>query len=256
MNIQLEKPLVFFDLETTGLEISNDRIIEINMIKINPDGTREKYYSRVNPDGVPIAQGAFEKHGIKIEDLTDEPIFQEIAQDVHEFIKECDLGGYNLIKFDIPFLVNELLRCGIYWNPRSANVIDSYLIFAKLEPRTLEGAYRYYTKKELKNAHSAEADIEATMEILSEQITKYNLPSMTKEIYGLIKEEKENVDLSGKLKKDKDGKIVFTFGKHNGKSVVEVYKNDAGYFNWIIEKSEMPLETKYVFRKILEMLKK
>jgi DNA polymerase-3 subunit epsilon len=256
MNIKLERSLVFFDLETTGLEIGKDRIIEIKMVKANPDGTEENYYSRVNPEGVPISEGAQEKHGIKIEDLKNEPIMQVIAKEVYDFIVDCDLGGYNLLRFDIPMLVNELLRCGVYWNPRGVNVLDSYLIYAKQEPRTLEGAYKYYTGNVLKDAHSASADIKATMEILEKQIEKYKLSNSVKDIYESIKEEKENVDLAGKLKKDKDGKVLFTFGKHNGKSVVEVYKSDPNYFSWIIDKSEMSIETKFVFKKILEMLKK
>jgi DNA polymerase III subunit epsilon len=256
MNLKLERNLVFFDLETTGLEISHDRIIEINMVKVKPDGTEETYYSRVNPDGVEISQGAFEKHGIKVENLKEQPTMQVIAKEVYDFIVDCDLGGYNLVKFDIPMLVNELLRCGVYWNPRGVNVLDSYLIYTKQEPRNLTGAYKYYTRNELENAHSAAVDIKATMEILEKQIEKYDLPKSTKAIHDLTRDERENVDLAGKLKKDKDGKVIFTFGKHNGKSVVEVYKNDSSYFSWIIDKSDMPMETKYVFKKLLEMLKK
>lgn len=254
--LKLERSLVLFDLESTGLELSSDRIIEINMIKINPDGTKESYYSRVNPDGVPISEGAYEKHKISLEDLKDEPTLQIIAKDIHDFIVDSDLGGYNIIRFDIPMLVNELLRCGIYWNPRGVNVLDSFVILTKQEPRNLEGAYTYYTGKKLENAHSAKADIDACIEILVKQIDKYGFSGSVKEIYDSIKEEKENVDLAGKLKKDKDGKIIFSFGKHSGKSVVEVYKNDPNYFSWIIDKSEMPIETKYVFKKLVDMLKK
>lgn len=255
MNLKLERPLVFFDLETTGLEIGKDRIIEIYMMKVHPDSSVEEYKKRVNPDGVPISSGAYEKHGISIEDLKDEPTFQMLASEVHEFVKDCDLAGYNIIKFDIPFLIDELLRCGIYYNPRGMNVLDSYVILIKNEPRTLEGMYKYYTGKTLQEAHKAEADINATIEILEKQLIKYNLPEEIKTISDGIKPDSENVDLAGKLKKDKDGKIVFTFGKHANKSVVDVYKSDAGYFDWIINKSEMPRETKFVFKKILDRLK-
>lgn len=257
MKIKLTRPIVFFDLETTGLNVGKDRIIEISMIKLNVDGTREKYYSLVDPDGFPISEGAQEKHGYSNADLLGHPKFKDIAKDVYEFVKDCDLGGYNAKRFDVQVLVNELLVSGIFLNTKKVNIIDSFLIMTVMEPRTLEGAYKYYTGNKLEGAHSAEVDIEATLEIFEKQIDKYeDLPSTMDEISDLtIRDRKKTVDLAGRFIQDDKGNICFNFGKHKDKTVFEVFKEDANYFNWMIDKADFPLETKYIATKIIKKLR-
>lgn len=257
MKIKLERPIVFFDLETTGLTIGKDRIIEISMIKLNTDGTKDKYYSLVEPDGYPVSDGAREKHGYSNEDLLGHPKFKDIAKDVYEFVKDCDLGGYNAKRFDIQILVDELLRAGIFLNSRKANVIDAFIIYSKMEPRNLEGAYRYYTGNVLEDAHSADADIEATLEIFEKQIEKYDeLPDTIEGISNLTIEDREKtVDLAGRFIQDDNKDILFNFGKYKGMTVYEVFKKDPSYFMWMIEKTDMPLETKYIANKIYKKLR-
>jgi len=251
--MQLQRPIVFFDLETTGLSLSSDRIIEISMIKLNPDDTTQKYYSRVNPEGKNIEEGAFKKHGVKLEDLEEFPIFKNIAKDVFDFIKDCDLGGYNCKRFDIPILIEEFLRCNILINIKDFNIIDVFKILNKVEPRTLEGTYKRFLGKEMENAHHAESDIIATIEILEEIEKQYNIPSNPSELYK-YSEDEETFDLEGKLKKTERG-VIFNFGKYKDKTIEEVFKIDPSYYNWLIEKTDMTRYTKIIFKNILTYLK-
>jgi len=252
--MKFEKPIVFFDVETTGLDIAKDRIIEICMIKIFPDGKKkEKFYSKFNPVGVVIADGAFEKHGVTLESLKDEPEFKEKSQEIVDFIKDCDLGGYNCKRFDIPILVEEFYRAQTPFNIRNAKVFDGFLIFSKMESRKLEDAYRYYTGKVLENAHTAEADILATIDIFNSQIEKYNFETNTEDFDKIINSDNDNLDFAGKFKK-KDNQVFITFGKHKDKNVNEVFKTDPNYFDWIILSDTFTQDTRYITKRIKDRL--
>jgi DNA polymerase-3 subunit epsilon len=252
---QLEKPIVFFDVETTGLDISEDRIIEICAIKINPDKNKERFYSLINPEGKEISEGAQEKHQILPSDLEDEPTFKELADDILAFFKDCDLGGYNVGKFDIPMLNEEFLRCGKFFDVRNSKIIDPYVIVTKKEPRTLEGVYKHYTGKEMENAHKAEVDINATIEVFEKQTELYEDLDNIQDIHKFSFGDRVVLDLSGKFKYDSETKnIKFNFGKWNGKTIEEVFRADKNYFHWIIEKSKMTRDTKLVASKLLKKL--
>jgi DNA polymerase-3 subunit epsilon len=250
----LKKPIVFFDLESTGLSLSEDRVIEIGMIKIHPDNTRETYSKRVNPDGHPISEGAFDKHKISAEDLEFEPKFKDIAKEVYDFINGCDLGGYNCKRFDVPLLVEEFIRVKIFYNPRNITIYDSFEIYSKLEPRTLEATYKRFTGKTLDNAHSADADIEATIEVFEKQIEYFKLPQEIEKINEILDAPNNKIDLAGKLIKNDKNEIIFSFGKHKGSTIQEVYKTDKGYYSWIVDKSKMTRETKIIFSKVIKKL--
>jgi len=252
--MKLERPIVFFDVETTGLELAKDRIIELQMLKLTPtdsDGT--SYYRRINPEGRPIAPGAFEKHGIKEEDLALCPTFSQLAEEIHDFIKGCDLGGYNCKRFDIPILIEEFLRAGIAISVKEFKIVDVYKILMKAEPRTLSGTYKRFFGKELEQAHSAESDVLATMDILTEMEKLYKLPETVEEMDKYAFEEDGGVDLENKLKKKGD-QIFFNFGKYKDKTIQEVYQIDHGYYDWIIYNSDMTMYTKAIFRNILKFL--
>lgn len=253
--MKLSRPIVFIDLETTGLDLSNDRIIEIAMIKVFPEKSDNiTYIKKINPEGRVIAPGAFEKHGVKAEDLTTCPTFHELAQEIYEFITDCDLGGYNCKRFDIPILVEEFLRAKIPINIRSFKIVDVYVLLMKAEPRTLEETYKRFIGKELEGAHKAETDIRATMEILEEMEKIYSIPNTVDEIHKFTFED--SVDLENKLQRTKEGNIIFSFGKHKNKTIQEVYAIDSGYYNWIINKSDMTSCTKSIFRNIVKILSK
>jgi DNA polymerase III subunit epsilon len=252
--MKLERPIVFFDIETTGLSLSEDRIIEIAMIKKFPDDNDTiSYCRRINPEGREITPEAFGKHGIKSEDLELCPIFKELAEEIRDFIKGCDLGGYNCKRFDIPILIEEFLRAGIPISVKEFNIIDVFKILAKAEPRTLEATYKRFIGKSLEGAHNAEADITATMEILDELETFFELPDSVKELDKYAFEEDASVDLENKLKR-KDNNIIFNFGKYKDKTIEEVYKMDPNYYDWIIKHSDMTMYTKAIFRNILKYL--
>lgn len=256
--MKLSRPIVFIDLETTGLSLSEDRIIEISMIKQFPDENKEKeiYSKKINPEGRVIAPGALEKHGIKPEDLTTCPTFRKLAQEIFEFITDCDLGGYNCKRFDIPILVEEFLRAKIPINIKNFKIVDVYILLIKLEPRTLEETYKKFVGKKLEGAHRAETDILATIEILKEMEKVYSIPNTVDEIHKFTFEDDGTVDLENKLKRTKEGSIIFMFGKHKNRTIQEVYAIDARYYDWIINKSDMTSYTKSIFRNIVEILSK
>ena len=253
--MNLERPIVFFDVETTGLDLANDRIIEIQMIKVYPTGDEVGYYTRLNPEGRPIAPGAYEKHKIKEEDLFECPSFKDAAQTIFNFIKDCDLGGFNCKRFDIPILIEEFLRAGIPISIKDFKVVDVYKILMKAEPRTLSATYKRFFGKELENAHSAESDIKATMLILEELKKQFDIPDGVEELDKFAFEDDGNIDLENKLKK-RDDKIYFNFGKYKEKTIQEVYQLDPGYYDWIINYSDMTLYTKAIFRNIVKFLNK
>lgn len=252
--MELTRPLVFFDVETTGLSLSEDRIIEISMVKVFSDGKTEKYYAKINPSGRQISEGAYSKHGIKNEDLVGFPTFADIASDVYDFIKGCDLGGYNCKRFDIPLLLEEFLRVGIPVNVKEFKIVDVYRILTKAEPKTLESMYERFTGKKLESAHSAEADILATIELLDKMKEHFSfLPDSADKLYEYGFGDDDSFDLENKLKM-KDNKIVFNFGKYRDKTIEEVYLIDRSYYDWLINTSDMTLYTKSIFKNIVKYL--
>lgn len=248
MTLDLKKPICFFDLETTGVNVAKDRIVEIAILKVYPNGNKESHSWRVNP-GVPIPAEASAVHGITDEMVANEPTFKVLAPKVYALINDSDLGGFNSNRFDIPMLAEEFLRAEIDFDLKKALSVDVQTIFHKMEKRTLEAAYRFYCDKELINAHSAMADTEATYEVLLGQLAKY--PNLKNDIASLsdFSSHKDRADFAGFIVYDKDGKEVFTFGKYRGKSVVEVLESDPGYFGWL-QNADFPLYTKKVLTRI------
>lgn len=241
MHIQLTRPLAFFDLETTGINISHDRIIEIGIVKIMPDGEIVKKRKLINPE-MTISQETIDIHGITNEMVKDAPTFKEAANEIKQFLDDADLGGFNSNKFDIPLLVEEFLRVGIDFNMKDRKMIDAQKIFHKKEPRNLAAAYQFYCDKELLNAHSALADIEATWEILDAQIARYSDIGNTVDSIIKFTGEDDLVDFSKRMIKVK-GVPVFNFGKYKGQAVVDVLRREPQYYDWIM-KSDFALDTK------------
>jgi len=250
--LQLKRPIIFFDLETTGTDHAKDRIVELAMVKLHPNGTRENMVKRVNP-GIPIPKESTAIHGISDEDVKDAPSFRQIAHGLYEWMKSCDLGGYNSSKFDIPLLAEEFLRAGINVDFTERHMIDVQQIFFKMESRSLSAAYQFYCQKELHNAHSAEADILATIEVLEAQLNKYeNLPSDIKELHSFTSGE-QYVDYARRIVV-KDGAPVFNFGKHKGRKVEDVFNSEPQYYDWMMQ-ADFPLHTKQKISEILNRMK-
>lgn len=242
MNLKLSKPLAFFDLETTGLNIATDRIVEVSIVKIMPNGDKEVKTKLINPT-IPISKEAAAVHGIKDEDVKDKATFKEVANELDEFIKDCDLAGYNSNKFDIPLLAEEFLRAGLDFDVSKRNLVDVQNIFHKMEKRTLSAAYQFYCNKELTDAHSAEADTKATYEILEAQIGKYEELQGDTTFLSEFSRMTKNVDLLGRIVFNSKGVEVFNFGKHKGKPVTEVLEKEPGYYGWMMN-GDFPLYTK------------
>lgn len=257
----MSNSIVWFDLETTGINTATDRIIEICMIKTDFDGNEiSSFHSLVNPGpGVEWRQEAIDKHGITPDVLKGHKGFEFIAKDVVDFIGDSHLGGYNALYFDIPMLTEELMRAGIVFNYRNRAVLDPFLIYSKYERRDLSTAYTKYTGKTLEGAHRAEADIRAAMEIFQAQRRLYTMPQTPEEIDKEVNESRQTqVDLSGKFKfAEFNGKreVIFNFGKWAGKPFREVYEMDARYIEWLIDKGEFAKETKIIAKKLLEKMK-
>jgi len=261
MKLNLKKPLALFDLETTGIDIANDRIVEISIVKVFPDGTQEIKTERVNPE-MPIPIETSMIHGIYDEDIKDKPTFREIAKDIANFIEGCDLGGYNLLRFDVPLLAEEFLRVGVDYEFKNSKIVDAQRIFHLMEPRTLSAAYKFYCGESLENAHSAEADTLATYEVLKAQLDRYKGQVIKdkdgNEITPIVNDMPEldalnitqNVDLLGRIVYNKDKIPVFNFGKNKGVAVTKVLTDQPHYYDWMM-KSDFPLYTK----KILTQLK-
>lgn len=249
MELNLKNPLVFFDLETTGLNITRDRIIEVSMLKVFPNGKKEVKTRRLNPE-MPIPPQSTAIHGITDEDVKDCPTFKQVAKSLAEQLEGCDLAGFNSSRFDVPMLAEEFLRAGVDFDMSKRKFVDVQIIFHKKEQRTLEAAYAFYCNKELDNAHSAESDTIATYEVLKSQLDRY--PDLVNDIDMLSKEYSSfnnNVDFAGRMIFDKDGTEVFNFGKHRGKPVAEVLKNEPSYYAWIMD-GDFPLNTKQMLTKI------
>ena len=249
-NINIRNSLIFFDIESTGTDTRKDRIVELSTIKITPDGSQETITQRFNP-GMPIPEAATAVHGIKDEDVINEPSFSEKAQEIHDYFLGCDLAGYNVVNFDIRMLTEELLRAGVDLPFNSdTKIIDAMVIFKNKEKRDLAAAYKFYCNKEMTNAHQAEADTLAALEVLQGQINKYGLETDVKSLAEMSKYDKDSVaiDYAGKFIRNSDGDIVFNFSKENkGKKVTE----NIGLVKWMLDK-DFELHTLYIARQILE----
>lgn len=248
MGLKLKKPIVFFDLETTGIDVSKDRIVEISILKLHPDGKKEVKTRRVNPQ-MPIPKGSSEIHGIYDEDVKDEPTFKAMAKSLAKFIDNSDLAGYNSNKFDVPLLVEEFLRVEVEFEIEGRSLVDVQTIFHKMEQRTLVAAYKFYCGKELIDAHSAEADNTATYEVLESQLERYNELENNVEFLAEFSKRTNNADLMGRIVFNEDGVEVFNFGKHKGKPVTEILEKQPSYYNWMMD-GDFPLYTKKVLTAI------
>jgi DNA polymerase-3 subunit epsilon len=248
MSLTLTKPLAFFDLETTGINIINDRIVELSVLKINPDNSTEILTKRLNPL-IPIPEEASKVHGIYQKDILESPTFKEFANNLAAFLENCDLAGYNSNKFDIPLLVEEFLRAEVDFEMKNRRLIDVQTIFHKMEQRNLSAAVKFYCGREMEHAHSAEADIKATYEVFHAQLQRY--PELQKDIHFLhtFSSHTDNVDLTGKIVYNDKKEEIFNFGKHKGKLVEEIFKKEPSYYDWMM-KGEFPLHTKKVITSI------
>lgn len=261
MTINLNKALVFLDLETTGLNVGSDRIVEISLLKVNPDNSTEILTKRVNP-GIPIPHVVSQVHGIYDNDVANEPGFKELAPLFLKFIGNADLAGFNSNKFDIPVLLEEFLRAEVEFDFESRKLVDVQNIFHFMEPRNLRAAYKFYCGKTLENAHSAEADVKATYEIFKSQLQRYegvkvvddkgvesipvenNINKLSE-----LSAKNRNVDLAGRIVYNEQGVEVFNFGKHKDKAVTEVFSKEPSYYNWMMQ-GDFPLYTKKVITRI------
>ena len=248
MQLNLKNPIVFFDLETTGLDIAKDRIVEICILKIMPNGDEEVKTRRINPT-ISISEEARRIHGISNEDVKNCPVFKEIAKSLAVYLEGCDIAGYNSMNFDIPILAEEFLRADIDFDFRKRKLIDVQTIFYKKEPRTLTGAYKFYCDKNLEDAHSAEADTYATYEVLKSQLSRY--PDLHNDVPFLAEFSirKRMLDYAGRFILNDDDKPVINFGKHKGKIVAEVLEAEPSYYSWIMN-NDFTLDTKRVLTEI------
>ncbi len=261
MKLILKRPIAFFDLETTGVNVASDRIVEISILKINIDGSEEIKTKRINPE-MPIPLESSLVHGIYDDDIKDAPTFANIARGIAQFLDKCDLGGFNSNKFDVPMLLEEFLRVNVDFDIEGRKLVDVQNIFHQMEQRTLKAAYKFYCGKDLENAHSAEADIRATYDVLLSQIEKYeNIEYTDKQGVKSIPVKNNvealhkftylnnNVDFAGRMIFNKSNEAEFNFGKHKGRKVVDVLRSEPSYYDWIM-KGDFPLYTK---KKITEL---
>lgn len=253
--LQLVKPLAFIDLETTGVNLGTDRIVEIAIVKLLPDGNRSVKRKLINPQ-IPISQTSSDVHGITDDMVKDAPTFKQAAQELKQFLDTCDLAGYNSNRFDIPLLVEEFLRAGVDFDLKGRKMVDIQRIFHQMEQRTLGAAYKFYCNKILEGAHSAEVDASATSEILIAQLQKY--PSLGNTVDSILKliGEEHIVDLARRFVME-NGTEVFNFGKHKGRAVADVLKSEPQYYDWMM-KGDFPQHTKQKLTEIYTrtMLKK
>lgn len=248
MKLNLSKPICFFDLETTGINISKDRIVEISILKVYPDGKEETKTWLVNPE-IHIPAEVTAIHGISDEDVKDKPTFKQLAKEINNMIKDSDLGGFNSNRFDIPLLAEEMLRADLDFDMKNRVAIDVQAIFHKMEQRTLSAAYKFYCNKDLNNAHSAEADTIATYEVLKAQIEKYDKLENNTKFLAEFSSRKQFADFAGFISYNKKGEECFSFGKHKGKKVEDVLVEEPGYFGWLLN-ADFPLYTKKVLTAI------
>lgn len=255
MNLTLQKPLAVFDLETTGINVTQDRIVEIAIIKIHPDGSETEYYKRVNPT-IPIPKESSEIHGIWDKDVADSPTFADLANELAEFIADADLAGYNSNKFDIPVLAEEFLRCNHPFDIRGRKFVDVQNIFHKMEQRTLAAAYQFYCQQNMENAHNALYDTRVTLDVFKAQLQRYQ--DLAKTIDGLADFSRQgNVewhDFAGRLAVNAKGQVMYNFGKHKGKTIEEIAETKPGYYGWMLD-ADFPLYTKQLLRIEMERIK-
>jgi len=248
VELKLSKPICFFDLETTGIDITKDRIVEISILKVYPNGNKESKTWLVNPT-IPIPKAASDVHGITDERVAGEPTFKELAKQIHNMIKDSDLAGYNSDRFDIPLLAEEMLRAEVDFDLRNRVSVDVQTIFHKMEQRTLSAAYKFYCGKDLIDAHTASADTNATYEILKAQLDRYdslenNIKKLSEFTY-----RKQIADFAGFIGYNDKGEEIFTFGKHKGKRVEDIFDEEPGYFGWLLG-ADFPLYTKKILTAI------
>jgi len=248
MELNLSKPICFFDLETTGTNVAKDRIVEISILKVFPNGNKESHTWRVNPE-MPIPPSTTAIHGITNEMVENEPTFKELAHKVQDLLKDSDLGGYNSNRFDIPLLAEELLRVEVDFDLKKGKAVDVQTIFHKKEKRTLEAAFKFYCDKDLTDAHSAEADTNATYEVLKAQLDRYEDVENDIDFLSTFSAHKNYADFAGFVGYNKQGEEVFSFGKHRGKKVTDVIEKEPGYFGWLIN-ADFPRYTKKVLTRI------
>ena len=248
MELNLRKPLVILDLETTGVSIASDRIVEFSALKVTPGGAEEWLTLRINP-GIPISPEATRVHGITDAEVANEPFFKDVARRIAAFVEGCDLAGFNSMKFDIPILSEEFLRVNVDFNPARHRYVDVQVIFHKKEQRTLGAAYKFYCGMELENAHSAKADTAATYEILKAQLDRYTDLENDIEKLSAYSAYNNNADLAGRIVFNDDGVEVFNFGKHKGKPVETVFREEPSYYSWMMN-GDFPLNTKQVITAI------
>lgn len=261
MQLNLKRPMAFFDIESTGTNVVKDRIVEICIFKVMPDGTTETKLRRVNP-GIPIPPEVVAIHGISNEDVANEPTFKQLAKSLSTLLKDCDLAGYNSNKFDVPMLIEEFLRCDIDFDLKNRKLVDVQNIFHKMEPRTLKAAYKFYCGKELVDAHTAEADTIATYEILVSQLERYKdteyedrdgnvstpIQNDMEALYQFSYNHR-NADLVGHIVYNANGEESFNFGKHKGKTLKEVFAKESQYYDWMMN-ADFPLSTKNILKEV------
>jgi len=248
MELSLTRPMCFFDLETTGVNVAKDRIVEISILKVFPNGNKESKTWLVNPE-MPIPPETTAVHGITDEKVANEPTFKQLSKDIYSMIKGSDLAGFNYDRFDIPLLAEEMLRAEIDVDFKKHLTVDVQTIFHKMEKRNLSAAYTFYCGKDLENAHSAEADTNATYEVLKAQIEKYDDLENDISKLSAFSTRRKSVDFAGLVIVDADGDAAFNFGKHKGKKVVEVLEREPGYFSWLLN-ADFPRYTKKVLTAI------
>ena len=248
MELNLKKPLVFFDLETTGVNYSHDKIVELSYVKVMPNGKEMEDTMRFNP-GMHIPEQATAVHHITDADVANCPSFKERAKEIAKVFEGCDIAGYNSNRFDVPMLIEEFLNAGVNFDYTKCRFVDVQTIFHKMEQRTLVAAYRFYCNKDLEEAHSANADTRATYEVLKSQLDRY--PSLQNDVDYLaaFSTQNKNVDLAGRFVYNEKNEVVFNFGKYKGRSVKEVLKVDSGYYGWMMN-GDFPQDTKNVLTKI------
>jgi DNA polymerase-3 subunit epsilon len=258
--LNLKNPLCFFDLETTGTNITQDRIVELAVLKVMPNGDEFLRVHRVNP-GIPISPESTRIHGISDADVAGRPMFKDIARELGKFFEGCDLAGFAILKFDIPMLVEEFLRAGVEFDVSRKKIIDTQRIYHLMEKRTLSAAYRFYLNKDLTDAHSAEADARASLEVLAAQVELYQGQPVTDHLgnpIGRIENDmevlnklssSELVDLAGRMIRNTKGEVLFNFGKHKNKKVLDVLRDEPSYYDWVMN-GDFPIDTK---RKLTEV---
>ena len=255
MSLALKNDLAIFDIEATGLDVSQDRIVEIAVLKVTADGQETSFVKRINPE-IKISEESIEIHGITEEDIKDAPTFQMIADELAEFIGTADLAGFNSNKFDIPMLAEEFLRVNHSFKVADRKFVDVQNIFHKMEQRTLVAAYKFYCDANLENAHSADADVKATYEVLKAQVERYD--ELEEDIDFLSEFSKQNkheiVDFAGRIAKNDKGEVIYNFGKHKGKSIANVAEDEPGYYGWMMN-GNFPRYTKSVLKEEMERIK-